>query len=220
MPVIDHKTKNIHLAIVIILGLLIAACGPILVGQKPLEELTPEEAAERAAEEQIQREWEINSKVESGTGFTGEEDTAFIYRKGGGYSGPSENNGLGSLFSTERNNDSESGAVSGVGVNSYLWRATLDTVSFMPLASADPFGGVILTDWHATPDAPGERFKLNIRILGRGLRADGINVTTFRQIQDRAGSWGNASIPTMTDEKIENAILFRARELRHRAKRQ
>ncbi|MGY9014781.1 MAG: DUF3576 domain-containing protein, partial [Rhodospirillales bacterium] len=109
--------------------------------------------------------------------------------------------------------------VGGIGVNSYLWRATLDTVSFMPLSSADPFGGVILTDWHATPDAPGERFKLNIRILGRGLRADGINVSTFRQIQDRTGSWINADIPAATNEKIENAILFKARKLRQRALR-
>src|SRR6185369_14156384 len=47
----------------------------------------------------------------------------------------------------------------GIGVNSFLWRAALDTVSFMPLASADPFGGVILTDWYANPDKPGERTK-------------------------------------------------------------
>ena len=214
MSIKGHKVKNIYFMLVMALGLLAAACGPILVGQKSIEELSPEEAAERAADEARQQEWRNR------TGAHDDEWSEFVYKKGGGYSGPDESSGLGglgSLFSSKKSDSTASGGVSGVGVNSYLWRATLDTVSFMPLASADPFGGVILTDWHATPDAPGERFKLNIRILGRSLRADGIKVTTFRQIQDRMGSWANARIPTTTNQKIENAILFKARELRHRA---
>jgi hypothetical protein len=211
-----RKTKYFHLSLLVIAGLLVTACGgPLSIGQKPIEELSPEEAAERAESEARDKDWEIRTQ-----GGTQEYmDDSFIFQKGGGYGGPSgANSGLASLFfEDDKSGGGGSGFVGGVGVNSYLWRATLDTVSFMPLASADPFGGVILTDWHATPDAPGERFKLNIRILGRGLRADGINVSTFRQIQDRAGSWINARIPTTTNEKIENAILSKARELRHRS---
>ncbi len=50
-----------------------------------------------------------------------------------------------SLFGGDEDQPQTGG--SQIGVNSYLWRATLDTISFMPLASADPFGGVIITDW-------------------------------------------------------------------------
>src|SRR6201998_852295 len=64
-----------------------------------------------------------------------------------------------------------------VGVNSYLWHATLDTLSFMPLASADPFGGVIITDWYSPSTTQDERFKVNIFILGRELRADGVRAS-------------------------------------------
>jgi hypothetical protein len=215
MPVIGPKAKSIHLALVLALGLFATACGPLSVGEKSIEELSPEDAAERAAAESRDKEWTL--RTQGGGDLDADTDDSFIYQKGGGYGGPSGSSGLGSLFFDQGNSSGGSGFVGGIGVNSYLWRATLDTVSFMPLSSADPFGGVILTDWHATPDAPGERFKLNIRILGRGLRADGINVSTFRQIQDRTGSWINARIPTATNEKIENAILFKARELRHRA---
>src|ERR1700744_1998540 len=70
---------------------------------------------------------------------------------------------------------------SGIGVNGFLWRASLDTISFMPIASADPFGGVMITDWYTPPDQPGERTKLNVYIRGRDLRADGVKVSVFRQ---------------------------------------
>ena len=99
-------------------------------------------------------------------------------------------------------------------VNSYLWRASLDTVSFLPVNSADPFGGVIITDWHSPTEAPSERFKLNVYILGRALRADGVRVAVFRQVQDRRGAWKDAGVPEETRIKIEDAILFRARQLR------
>jgi len=101
-----------------------------------------------------------------------------------------------------------------IGVNSFLWRASLDTISFMPVASADPFGGVIITDWHSQPDVPAERFKLNVYILGRGLRADGIRVAVFRQIQS-SGGWKDSAVPEVTATRIEDAILTRARQLRH-----
>ena len=102
----------------------------------------------------------------------------------------------------------------GVGVNGFLWRASLDTVAFMPVASADPFGGVIITDWYAMPETPGERFKMNVYILSRSLRADGVRVAVFRQVQDGRGGWQDASIADGTDTRIEEAILTRARQLR------
>jgi len=101
-----------------------------------------------------------------------------------------------------------------LGVNSFLWRASLDTISFMPVNSADPFGGVIITDWHAPADSPNERFKLNIYILGRTLRADGIRVAVFRQVL-RASTWVDAAVPEQTKTKIEDAILTRARQIRN-----
>jgi hypothetical protein len=107
-----------------------------------------------------------------------------------------------------------SGGPVGVGVNSYLWRATLDTVSFMPLASADPFGGVIITDWFSPNESPGERFKVNVFILGRDLRADGVRCTVFRQKRDAGGQWADAPVEQQTGIDIENAILTRARQMR------
>ena len=101
----------------------------------------------------------------------------------------------------------------GLGVNAYLWRGTLDTLSFMPLASADPFGGVIITDWYQPPSASGERFKATAYILGRQLRADGIRVSIFRQVQ-QGGQWVDAPVAGSTTGEIENKVLARARELR------
>jgi hypothetical protein len=100
-----------------------------------------------------------------------------------------------------------------LGVNSYLWHATLDTLAFMPLASADPFGGVVITDWYVAPNAPGERLKVTIYIMDRALRADGLKVVVFRQTQSN-GVWGDAQPSPDTAHKLEDAILTRARELR------
>ena len=102
----------------------------------------------------------------------------------------------------------------GIGVNGFLWRATLDTVSFMPLSSADPFGGVIITDWYTPPETPGERFKMNIFILGRQLRADGLRVAVFRQAHAGDGNWITASVKAQTSISLEDQILTRARQLR------
>ena len=104
--------------------------------------------------------------------------------------------------------------VAGIGVNTYLWRASLDTIAFMPLASADPFGGVIITDWYVNPEKPDERFKTTVYILDTRLRADGLNVTVFKQTKDAAGAWVDAPVAGQTDTDIENAILTRARQLR------
>ena len=102
---------------------------------------------------------------------------------------------------------------SGIGVNGYLWRASLDALDFMPMASTDPFGGVIVTDWYSAPSAPAERFKVNVYILDKNLRADGLRVTAFKQVKSGQG-WKDASIADGTARQIENAILSRARELR------
>src|ERR1700722_3664235 len=101
-----------------------------------------------------------------------------------------------------------------IGVNGYLWRATLDTLAFMPLASADPYGGVILTDWYVNPEKPDERFKCTVYILDTPLRADGLNVTVFKQVRDASGAWIDSPASDQTSTDIENAILTRARQLR------
>jgi hypothetical protein len=101
-----------------------------------------------------------------------------------------------------------------IGVNSYLWRASLDTLAFMPLASADPYGGVILTDWYTNPEKPDERFKCTVYILDTRLRADGLNVTVFKQVRDASGAWVDSPASDQTSTDIENAILTRARQLR------
>jgi hypothetical protein len=105
------------------------------------------------------------------------------------------------------------GGGGGIGVNSYLWRASLDTISFMPLSSADPFGGVIITDWYSPPETPNERFKMNVYILGRQLRADGVRVAIFRQAKGR-NDWADATVKKETAFNMENQILIRARQLR------
>ena len=116
--------------------------------------------------------------------------------------------GIGKGTGTSRDQD---GAA--LGVNAYLWRGALDTLAFMPLASADPFGGVIITDWYQPPSAAGERFKATAYILGRQLRADGIRVSVFRQVQQN-GQWVDAAVSRTTTGEIENKVLARARELR------
>src|SRR5277367_2812435 len=100
-----------------------------------------------------------------------------------------------------------------LGVNSYLWHATLDTLAFMPLASADPFGGVVISDWYVAPNDPDERLKVTIYIMDRALRADGLKVVVFRQTR-AANGWSDAAATPDTAHKLEDSILTRARELR------
>ncbi|HUZ11341.1 MAG TPA: DUF3576 domain-containing protein [Caulobacteraceae bacterium] len=101
-----------------------------------------------------------------------------------------------------------------IGVNSYLWRATLDTLAFMPLASADPYGGVVNTDWYVNPEKPDERFKCTVYILDTRLRGDGLKVTVFKEVSNGQGGWIDSTVSDQTDIDIENAILTRARQLR------
>ncbi len=107
----------------------------------------------------------------------------------------------------------EDGGV-GVGVNSFLWRASLDTMSFLPPISADPFGGVIIFDWYTPSEIPRERFKVIIYILSQQLRADGVRAVVFRQRRDGDGTWIDAPVDAKTATDLENAILARARQLR------
>ncbi len=117
-----------------------------------------------------------------------------------------------SLFGSDRPEEPQGGT--GIGVNFYLWRASLDTISFLPLASADPFGGIIITDWYATPGAPDERYKLTVYILSRELRADGLRVSVFRQRRDGTGAWIDTPIDPATATALEDTILTRARQMR------
>lgn len=101
----------------------------------------------------------------------------------------------------------------GLGVNGYLWRASLDTLSFMPMTQTDSAGGVIITDWYVDPAKTDERYKLTVYILSRSLRADGVRVQAFRQIQ-REGKWEDAAVAADVIRKLEDTILTKARRLR------
>ena len=101
----------------------------------------------------------------------------------------------------------------GIGVNGYLWRASLDTLSFMPLANADPWGGVINYDWYINPQTPNERFKATVFILDTRLRADALNVTVTKEVKGADGQWTAAPVAAQTEADLENAILTKARQL-------
>ncbi len=102
-----------------------------------------------------------------------------------------------------------------IAVNGFLWRASLETLDFWPLSSADPYGGVIITDWFANPQAPQERFKATVYILDARLRADAISVNLFKQVRNPSlGGWIDASVDPETARQIEDSILTRARDLK------
>jgi hypothetical protein len=146
---------------------------------------------------------------QSNRGYNNPEDSIFGGKDGGGVD-------VFGLFGGGGKSGTGGGG-GGIGVNSYLWRATLDTISFMPLASADPFGGVIITDWFTPPESPTERFKMSVYILDRQLRADGVRVAVFRQNRDNRG-WSDAGVTEETAVNLENVILTRARQLRFAAR--
>ncbi|HEX8414605.1 MAG TPA: DUF3576 domain-containing protein [Sphingomicrobium sp.] len=103
--------------------------------------------------------------------------------------------------------------VTTIGVNSYLWRAALDTISFAPLLQADANSGVIITDWFTNPNAPGERVKLTVSVLDQDLRADALRVAGARQVNQN-GAWVDAAVSAATVQKLEDIILTRARDIR------
>jgi len=106
--------------------------------------------------------------------------------------------------------------VTQIGVNSYLWRAALETLSFMPLLQTDSNGGVIVTDWYANPANPSERVKVTVSILDQDLRADALRVAASRQVA-QAGAWVEAPVQAATVQKLEDIILTKARDLRRSA---
>ncbi|MEW6598445.1 MAG: DUF3576 domain-containing protein [Pseudomonadota bacterium] len=130
----------------------------------------------------------------------------------GDFSAPAKESGFSLLPSLGGHPPAQ--APANIGVNAFLWRASLDTLAFMPLASADPFGGLIITDWYTNPEKPDERFKATVYILDTRLRADGINVNVYKQVKDASGGWVDAPVSNQTDTDVENAILTRARQLK------
>ena len=106
--------------------------------------------------------------------------------------------------------------VTTIGVNAYLWRASLDTLSFMPMVQTDSNGGVIVTDWYINPNSPAERMKLTVSILDQDLRADALRVAASRQVSQN-GQWVDAPVQAATVQKLEEIILTKARDLRRMA---
>ncbi len=129
---------------------------------------------------------------------------------------------IGDMFSSgdggtpQRQADLAASQVTSIGVNSYLWRASLETLSFMPLTQADSSGGVIVTDWYANPQNPGERVKLSVSILDQDLRADALRVAASREVL-QSGAWVSAPVQAATVQKLEDIILTKARDLRRSA---
>ena len=110
----------------------------------------------------------------------------------------------------------QSAQINAIGVNAYLWRASLETVSFAPLLQADSNGGVIVTDWYANPSNPNERVKMTVTILDQDLRADALRVAAIRQVAEGNG-WVDAPVQAATVQKLEDIILTKARDLRRKA---
>ena len=110
-------------------------------------------------------------------------------------------------------NNNKSGGT-GIAVNTYLWRASLDTLSFMPLLSADPFGGVIITDWYSTSEESKEKFKVVAYILDKELRVDALKVSVFKKLKNKNGEWVDSKSSKILKNKVEDAILTKARKFK------
>ena len=115
-----------------------------------------------------------------------------------------------------RERDLAASQITTIGVNSYLWRAALETLSFAPLAQTDSNGGVIVTDWYSNPNSPSERVKITATILDADLRADALRVAASRQVLQN-GQWVDAPVAAATVQRLEEVILTRARDLRRTA---
>ncbi len=148
----------------------------------------------------------IKTEAKYPTGYDRNTTNDDIYAKPGSIFGDEGLKILGKRDESEANG-------SGIGVNGHLWRAALDTVSFMPLASADPFGGVILTDWYDPEDGKSERYKLNVLILNKELRSDGVQVRVFKQVKNGI-SWTDVKASDDMRRTLEDTILTRARQMR------
>ena len=101
----------------------------------------------------------------------------------------------------------------GMPINPYLWRASLNTISFMPLSSTDPFAGTIITDWYTAETNLGERCKLNIFINGKDLKTSNLKVSSFCQTL-KENQWVNMPSKNEENTKLENVILNEAKKLK------
>src|SRR4051794_14551670 len=115
-----------------------------------------------------------------------------------------------------READLAASQVTTIGVNAYLWRAALETLSFAPMAQVDSNGGVMVTDWYTNPGSPNERVKVTATILDRDLRSDALRVAASRQVL-QGGSWVDAPVAAATVQRLEGSIPTRARDLRRAA---
>jgi hypothetical protein len=152
----------------------------------------------------------------SGCGGTTSSQTADIYN-------PQTSNLPGAMATDSGSSLLTIGKGAGAGaqanqiqVNAYLWRATLDTLAFMPLVSADPFGGVVITDWYVPPATPGERFKVNAYILSKQMTANAVQVSVFHQVQ-QDGQWVDSPADPATASGLEDRILAQAADLQAEA---
>lgn len=133
---------------------------------------------------------------------------------GGGLRSDGETSTLSDIPGFNIFGDGSSGGGGLGAINQHLWRASLDTLAFLPLSTTDPFTGVIATDWASTPDAPEERFKVTAYVTGTALAANTLKVAVFREIRDPTGAWTTAAVSGATARQLEDAILVKARELR------
>lgn len=101
--------------------------------------------------------------------------------------------------------------------NSYLWRAALESISFMPLIAVDSRGGAILTDWYSAHQSPNEKFKFNIIILSSELQISSIRVHAFKQVKGMAGQWHPVEVSKDLSRNIEDNILKKAISLKAKA---
>lgn len=196
--------REIGLAVVTAISLLTAGCGGGSLFGDPVDTSQTDTDAEQRANDPYHTNPLYNPQVPAAQVYINKQESA-------------DDNSfsvLTSLFGDNKKGEGGGGGVSGVAVNSFLWHASLDTMSFMPIASADPFGGTIITDWYSPRGTPNERFKVNIFILNRELRADGVRVTVFRQTRDGGGQWVDAPVDPKTGRDLENSILTRARQIR------
>ena len=125
-----------------------------------------------------------------------------------------EDNFVGNLFKdiTGIGKENKSSGGAGISVNTFLWRASLDSLSFMPLLSADPFGGVIITDWYSTSPASKEKFKVVAYILDKELRVDALKISVFKRLRNEEGDWVDSKGNSALKNKVEDAILTKARK--------
>ena len=111
-------------------------------------------------------------------------------------------------------NDSQQTSVGmGLPINPFLWRASIETINFMPLASTDPFAGTIITDWYTAENSFGERCKLNIFINGADMKTENLKVSSFCQSL-KNNQWVNSPSNSENNTRLENAILNKAKKLK------